>query len=97
LQPVVDSTNPLLINVPLPPPTKESRDANAKKAGQVLNKALEGLKSARLATHKKIMSVRKVRPDEVAKADKKMEDITKKRKAEMEKTAAAAQKEIMQS
>jgi ribosome recycling factor len=96
LQPVIDAQNPQLVNVPLPPPTKMARDGNSKRAGQVLYKALEALKGARLNTHKKVMSLRKVMPDEVAKADKKLEKIIKERKKEMEDTVAKAQKEILQ-
>ena len=97
LQPVVDATNPLLIIVPLPPPTKESRDSNSKKAGSVGHKALEMLKEARLTTHKRFMAARKsVRPDDFRKADKKMEEIVKKRKAELEAIIAATRKKIEQ-
>ncbi|KAA8894263.1 ribosome recycling factor-domain-containing protein [Sphaerosporella brunnea] len=96
LQPVVDAQNPQVVNVPLPPPTKMARDANSKKAAQLLHKALDALKNTRLVTHKKIMGVRKLRPDDVKKGEKKMEAIIKDRKKEMEDTVAAAQKEILQ-
>ena len=97
LQPVVDAQNPLLITVPLPPPTKELRDTNSKKANTVGYRALEVLKEARLTTHKRFMAARRsVRPDDFKKADKKMEGLVKKRKAEMEAIIAAARKKIEQ-
>ena len=93
-QPVVDATNPLLITVPLPPPTKESRDGNSKKAGSVGYKVLEMLKEARLATHTQFMAAqRSALPDDFRKADK-MEEIVKKRKAELEAIIAATRKKI---
>ncbi|KAI5846873.1 ribosome recycling factor-domain-containing protein [Tricharina praecox] len=98
LQPVVDAKNPQLVNVPLPPPTRDSRDAMVKQSKDVGHKALDALKNARLATHKKIQATKKtVRPDDLKKADKKMEDIVKKRKAELEAVIAAAQKGIMEA
>ncbi|CCX16318.1 ribosome recycling factor-domain-containing protein [Pyronema domesticum] len=95
LQPVVDVKNPLLINVPLPPPTRESRDALIKKAKAVGNKALDELKAARLVSHKKISATKNaVRPDDFKKADKKLEEIVKKRKAELEGVIATALKSM---
>jgi len=97
LQPVTDTKNPLLIMVPLPPPTKESRTEAANQAAKVGNKAQDAVRNARLVTHKKIQAAKKgVRPDDFKKADKKMEDIVKKRKAEVEAVIAAARKGIME-
>ncbi|KAF8543464.1 ribosome recycling factor-domain-containing protein [Trichophaea hybrida] len=97
VQPIVDAKNPLLVNVPLPPPTRESRDRVSKQAKTVGDRALDAVKSARLVTHKKIMSAKKsTRPDDFKKADKKVEEIVKKRKAEMEAVIAAARKGIME-
>lgn len=97
MQPIVDPKNPLLVNVPLPPPTRESRDQVSKQAKSVGDKALDMVKAARLATHKKVMGAKKsTRPDDFKKADKKMEEIVKKRKAEVEAVIAAARKGIME-
>ena len=94
---MVDAKNAQLVNVPLPPPTRESRDAMGKQALAVGHKAAEALGKARLAAHKKIQAARNskaLRPDDVKKAEKRMEEISKKRKTELDATIAAAKKDI---
>lgn len=94
---MVDAKNPQLVSIPLPPPTREGRDATVKQSKDIGHKALDAVKNARLAMHKKIQAAKRtVRPDDLKKADKKMEDIVKKRKAELETIIAAAQKGIME-
>jgi ribosome recycling factor len=95
LQPVQDAQNPSQLNVPIPPPTKESRDqalAAASKAGEAANL---GVKNARAAMQKKLrgMEVKKlVRPDDLKKAGKEMEKITEKGHQDVKKAVDAARK-----
>jgi ribosome recycling factor len=87
----------LTITVPLPPPTKQSREATANKSQSLGFKAQEALKKARLTTHKKFQSEkRNVRPDDLKKAEKKMEEVVKKGKTEIENIVATAKKVVME-
>lgn len=81
LQPQQDAHNVLQLNVPIPPPTKESRDlalANASKAGET---ASMGVRNARAAMQKRLRGMelkRVVRPDDLKKAHKDMEKVVEK-------------------
>jgi ribosome recycling factor len=57
LQPQPDAHNPLQLNVPIPPPTKESRDAAMKAAGKTGEIANLGVKNARAAMQKKLRAM----------------------------------------
>ncbi|KAJ5037446.1 uncharacterized protein L3040_007621 [Drepanopeziza brunnea f. sp. 'multigermtubi'] len=100
LQPVQDAQNALQLNVPIPPPTKESRDlalSAASKAGETAN---VGIRNARGAMQKRLraMEIKKtVRPDDVKKAQKEMEKITEKGVADVKKAVDAARKAMEQS
>jgi ribosome recycling factor len=100
LQPQQDAHNGLQLNVPIPPPTKESRDqalAAASKAGEHANM---GVKNARAAMQKKLrgMEVKKVvRPDDLKKAHKEMEKIVEKGTQDVKKAVDAARKSMEQS
>ncbi|THV47924.1 hypothetical protein BGAL_0279g00050 [Botrytis galanthina] len=95
LQPTPDPHNPLALNIPIPPPTKESRDAAlqaASKAGEI---ASNGVRNARGAMQKKLraMEVKKtVRPDDSKKAHKEMEKVVEKGNGEVKKIVDAARK-----
>jgi ribosome recycling factor len=78
LTPVADAQNPLLLNMPIPPPTKESRLAVVAEAKKYGEKALGAVRDARQVTHKSLreMKVKKTaRGDDVRKAEKKMEGV----------------------
>ena len=100
LQPVPDAHNPLQLNVPIPPPTKQSRDqalAAASKAGEAAN---VGVRNARGAMQKRLraMELKKVvRPDDLAKAHKEMEKIVQKGVDDIKKAVDAARKTMEQS
>ena len=100
LQPVPDAHNPLQLNVPIPPPTKESRDqalAAASKAGEAAN---VGVRNARGAMQKRLraMELKKVvRPDDLAKAHKEMEKIVQKGVDDVKKAVDAARRTMEQS
>jgi len=100
LQPLPDSHNPLQLNIPIPPPTKESRDlalAQATKGGEAAN---VGIRNARGAMQKKLrqMEIKKVvRPDDLKKAREEMEKIVEKGGAEVKKAVDAARKGMEQA
>jgi ribosome recycling factor len=83
------------LNINLPPPTKESRDAaiaDAKKAGET---ALTNIRNARAANQKRLrnMEIKKLAlPDELKKAHKDMDNIIKKADLDAKKTVEHAQK-----
>jgi ribosome recycling factor len=100
LQPQPDAQNGLQLNVPIPPPTKESRDlalAAASKAGETAN---IGIRNARGAMQKRLraMELKKaVRPDDLKKAHKEMEKIVEKGVADVKKSVDAARKNMEQA
>jgi ribosome recycling factor len=100
LQPQPDAKNASQLNIPIPPPTKESRDAAvgaANKAGEV---ASVGVRNARAAMQKKLRAIelgKKARPDDIKKAHKEMEKIVEKGNGEVKKTVEAARKAMEQS
>ncbi|TGO36524.1 hypothetical protein BHYA_0122g00170 [Botrytis hyacinthi] len=100
LQPTPDPHNPLALNIPIPPPTKESRDSAlqaASKAGEI---ASNGVRNARGAMQKKLraMEVKKtVRPDDSKKAHKEMEKVVEKGNGEVKKIVDAARKGMEQA
>lgn len=94
--PVADANNVQLINVPLPPPTKESRTEAAKEATKAGQKAQDGVQSARAALNKKLQGIRKAHPDDYKKMDKRMEEAVRKIKADVEKKVKEGSKAIME-
>ena len=100
LQPQPDAHNASQLNVPIPPPTKESRDlalAAASKAGEAAN---VGIRNARGAMQKRLraMELKKVvRPDDLKKAHKEMEKVVEKGVADVKKSVDAARKTMEQS
>jgi ribosome recycling factor len=100
LQPQPDAQNASQLNVPIPPPTKESRDlalAAANKAGETAN---VGVRNARGAMQKKLraMELKKVvRPDDLKKAHKEMEKVVERGVADVKKSVDAARKTMEQA
>jgi len=99
MTPVQDAQNSLLLSIPIPAPTKESRDAAlalAKKAGDT---AAMGVKNARAASQKRLGGMKKkksVRPDDMTKAEKEMEKIVKNAGDDIKKIVDAARKAMEQ-
>lgn len=100
MQPQQDAQNQLQLNVPIPPPTKESRDQALKAASKAGEDASVGIRTARAAVQKKLrgMEVKKVaRPDDLKKAHKEMEKIVEKGTQDIKKAVDAARKTMEQS
>ncbi|APA10064.1 predicted protein [Sclerotinia sclerotiorum 1980 UF-70] len=100
LQPVPDPQNPHALNIPIPPPTKESRDAALQAASKAGELASNGVRNARGAMQKKLraMEVKKtVRPDDSKKAHKEMEKVVEKGNGEVKKLVEAARKGMEQA
>lgn len=100
LQPQPDAHNASQLNIPIPPPTKESRDlasAAASKAGET---ASVGVRNARAVMQKRLraMELKKVvRPDDLKKAHKEMEKVAEKGISDIKKTVDAARKTMEQA
>lgn len=100
LQPVQDAHNASQLNVPIPPPTKESRDLALSAASRTGETANVGIRNARGAMQKRLraMEIKKaVRPDDLKKAQKEMEKITEKGVSDVKKAVDAARKAMEQS
>ncbi|KAF7888729.1 uncharacterized protein EAF02_003270 [Botrytis sinoallii] len=100
LQPTPDPHNPLALNIPIPPPTKESRDAALQAASKAGEMASNGVRNARGAMQKKLraMEVKKtVRPDDSKKAHKEMEKVVEKGNGEVKQIVDAARKGMEQA
>ncbi|KAF2812559.1 ribosome recycling factor, partial [Mytilinidion resinicola] len=91
--------SPLSIPVPIPPPTGESRKAAleaAHKAGEVATTAVQ---DARAAHHKKLRKFqvdKSVRPDDLQKATKKMEEAVKRGVSEVKRIVDGARRVLEQ-
>lgn len=99
LQPVQDPHNSSQLNVPLPAPTKESRDAAAAAAHEAGEVAKNGITNARGVMQKRLrnMEVKKLAlPDELKRAHKEMEKVVQTGVAEVKKMVDAARKGMEQ-
>ncbi|KAH8592103.1 ribosome recycling factor-domain-containing protein [Bisporella sp. PMI_857] len=100
LQPQVDPHNASQLNIPIPPPTKESRDLAVAAAGKAGEQASLGVKNARAVMQKRLraMELKKtVRPDDLKKAHKEVEKLVEKGTGDVKKTVEAARKGMEQS
>jgi ribosome recycling factor len=100
LQPQQDAHNASQLNVPIPPPTKESRDQALAAASKVGETAGVGIRNARGAMQKKLraMELKKaVRPDDLKKAHKEMEKVVEKGNADIKKIVDTARKTMEQA
>ncbi|CUS07348.1 unnamed protein product [Tuber aestivum] len=97
VQPVPDPKNAQLINVPLPPPTKETRIEVANMVSKAGEKAMNLLRSARQDSHKLIKGLKKERPDDIRKADKQLDAVMKKVNAEAKKVIDDAKKGALEN
>jgi ribosome recycling factor len=95
LQPTPDTHNPLQLNVPIPPPTKESRDLALNAASKAGEAAHGNVRNARGDMQKRLNAMFKkkyARPDDLAKAGKQLEATIIKTSAEVKKMVDAARK-----
>ncbi|KAL2005007.1 hypothetical protein VTN00DRAFT_2857 [Thermoascus crustaceus] len=99
LTPQQDPHNPLQLNIPIPPPTKESRDRTVQAAKAAMEKAANTVRNARGVVHKRLQEIQKkkiARPDDVRKAHDQMEKIVEKGQKEVKDTFEAAKKALEQ-
>lgn len=100
LQPQQDSENENQLNVPIPPPTKESRDLALSQASKTGETAKTAVQAARAVQQKRLraMELKKaVRPDDAKKAHKEMEKIVEKGMGDVKKAVDTARKGMEQS
>ena len=93
LNPQGDPHNPLQINVPIPPPTKESRERVVQMVKKSADKASMAVRDARGAQHKKIKGT-KGRADDIKKAHDMMEKVAKKGQDDVKTLMQGAQKAL---
>ncbi|KAI1613773.1 ribosome recycling factor [Exophiala viscosa] len=95
LVPQPDGTNPLLLNVPVPPATAETRAQAREEAKKVFDRASQDVRNARGDAQKRFRKMelgKMVIQDELRKAHKQMEDVVKKGQDECKKVFEAAVK-----
>jgi len=95
LNPQTNHSNPLLITLQIPTVTAESRKQNVDTAGKYGENALGGMRNARAAQVKRLRKMeldKSVRPDDLKKAQKVMEDTVKKASEEVKKFVDGAKK-----
>ncbi|KAI5298631.1 hypothetical protein KEM55_003156 [Ascosphaera atra] len=91
--------NPLQLNVPIPPPTKESRDQAVKDAKAAMEKASMAVKNARQNLNKKLKEAgqkKKIQPDMLRGALEKMEKIAQQGQKGVKDAFEAAQRALSQ-
>ena len=99
LNPTTSPHSALDLLVPIPPPTQESRQLVQVEAGKLLEQAKARVQNARQAQHqtfRKLTLAKVARPDDVKRAETKMEDTVKKGIKEVERLVDAA-KEALKS
>lgn len=99
IQPIQDPKEPTHLNVPIPPPTKESRDLALSTTRKVGETAISGVRSSRAITQKRLRNIelkKLARPDDLKKAHKEMEKIVEKGITDIKKTIDVARKAIEQ-
>ncbi|KAF2842046.1 ribosome recycling factor [Patellaria atrata CBS 101060] len=93
------SSDPLTLTVPIPPPTGESRQAALDKAAKTAESANRAIRDARSVHQKRLRRMfaeRKVRPDDLQKAQKMMEEVVKRGNKEVERIVDGAKKVLAQ-
>lgn len=99
LTPEVDKNNPLLILVPVPPATAETRSQAAAEAKKCFDKASLDVRNARgdaQKRHRKMELDKLVIKDELVKAHKGMEEVARKGQDEVKKVYENALKTLQQ-
>ncbi|OGE56640.1 hypothetical protein PENARI_c003G07830 [Penicillium arizonense] len=100
LTPQPDAHNALQLNIPIPPPTKESRDKNIQTAKQAFDRASSSVRDSRGAMHKRLQDLQKkklARPDDVRKAHDQMEKVTDQGQRDLKDAFEAAKKTLEQA
>ncbi|OJJ88919.1 ribosome-recycling factor [Aspergillus glaucus CBS 516.65] len=100
LNPQPDAHNSLQLNIPTPPPTKESRDKTVQNAKTAMEKASGTVRDSRGAVHKRLQEMQKkkiARPDDVRKAHDNMGKLTEKGQKEVKDLFEAAKKALKQA
>ncbi|KAH8701148.1 ribosome recycling factor-domain-containing protein [Talaromyces proteolyticus] len=100
LTPQPDQHNALQLNVPIPPPTKESREQAIKTAKLAMEKAANSVKSSRAGIHKKLQDMQKkkeARPDDIRKAHDQMEKVVEKAQKDIKDVVEMARKTLEQA
>jgi ribosome recycling factor len=88
LVPALDAQNPLLLNIPVPPPTAESRAQAAAEAKKSMERASLEVRTARgdaQKRYRKMELAKKVIVDELRKAHEGMEKVAQKGQEEVKK------------
>ncbi|KAG9187399.1 hypothetical protein G6011_05270 [Alternaria panax] len=94
-----EATNPLTIQVPLPPPTGETRRLAVAEAVKASERADKAIQKGRQEHHKKLRKFqlnREVLPDHLQKAETKMEEVVKKGREEVKRISDGA-KRVLES
>jgi ribosome recycling factor len=94
-----EQNNPLTIQVPLPPPTGDTRrDAieSAKKASEKADAMVQRARQDHNKLIRKYELNKEVRPDDIQKAKKRMEEVIKKGHEEVKRIADGA-KRVLES
>ncbi|KAL4774119.1 ribosome recycling factor-domain-containing protein [Aspergillus nidulans var. acristatus] len=95
LTPQQDPHNALQLNIPIPPPTKESRDQTVLAAKAAMERAASNVRESRGVVHKRLQEMIKkkiARPDDARKAQDKMEKLTEKGQKEVKDLFEVAKK-----
>lgn len=100
LQPMVDPKNPNQLNVPIPPPTKESRDqalADATKAGEAAKTAIQNARGVQQKRLRAMELSKTARPDDLKKAHKDMVKVMERGATGVKKHVDEARKTMSQT
>ncbi|RAH46931.1 ribosome-recycling factor [Aspergillus brunneoviolaceus CBS 621.78] len=95
LTPQADPHNALQLNVPIPPPTKESREHAVTMAKKAMEKAVTAVRDSRGVVHKRLQDMQKkktARPDDVRKAQEQMEKLSEKGQKDVKELFETAKK-----
>ncbi|KAE8348080.1 putative ribosome recycling factor [Aspergillus coremiiformis] len=95
LTPQPDAHNALQLNIPIPPPTRESRDQTISIARSAMEKAIVAVRESRSSVHKRLQDMQKkkiARPDDVRRAQEQMEKFTERGQREVKDLFEAAKK-----
>lgn len=100
LQPQPDPHNAQQLNVPIPAPTKESRNQAMDAVTKVGEMASINVRKARAAMQKRFRAIelaRSARPDDLNKAQKDMENVVQQSFKDIKEVVDAAKKGMEQS
>ncbi|QIW95907.1 hypothetical protein AMS68_001425 [Peltaster fructicola] len=99
-QPDPTGSNPQLLEIKIPPPTAESRQAAVKEAVKAGEKASVAVRDARAKQHKKhraMQLAKSAKPDDLTKAAKQMEKVVESGQQDVKKAVDNAKKVLESS